>query len=95
MKYLVKDVEGSLSFPACAVVKTGELIKYEEPDDTTPPTPYINVAKTEIKVGEEIRIEGYALDDYGVESFEMYIDGEKKYLMRLEGLYIRHQKPEQ
>lgn len=77
VKYLVKDVEGSLSFPACAVVKTGELIKYEEPDDTTPPTPYINVAKTEIKVGEEIRIEGYALDDYGVESFEMYIDGEK------------------
>ncbi len=77
VKYLVKDVEGSLSFPACAVVKTGELIKYEEPDDTTPPTPYINVAKTEIKVGEEIRIEGYALDDYGVESFEMYIDDEK------------------
>ncbi|MGN0495051.1 MAG: hypothetical protein ACI4GW_02370, partial [Lachnospiraceae bacterium] len=77
VKYQVKDVEGTLSFPAVAVVKTGELRVYEEIEDTIPPTVYIDVAKTEIKVGEELCIDGYALDDYGVAFFELYVDGNK------------------
>ena len=77
VKYQVKDIEGTLSFPAVCVVKTGDLRQYEEVDDDTPPTVYIDTAKTEIKVGEELYIEGYALDDYGVDSFEMYVGKEK------------------
>lgn len=76
VKYQVKDAEGTLSFPAVAVVCTTEPGVYEEIDDTVPPTVYIDTAKTEIKVGEELLIDGYALDDYGVDSYEMYIDGE-------------------
>ncbi|MGN0368088.1 MAG: hypothetical protein ACI4EK_04835, partial [Wujia sp.] len=77
VKYQVKDAEGTWSFPAVAVVKTSDLLVYEEIIDTVAPEIYIDVAKEEIKVGEELRIDGFASDDYGIESFYMYIDGEK------------------
>lgn len=77
VKYQVKDVEGTLSFPAVAVVKTSDLRTFEKIEDNLPPEVYIDAAKTEIRVGEELRIDGYAIDDYGVESFTMSIDGKK------------------
>ena len=39
---------------------------------------YIDTAKTEIKVGEELLIDGYALDDYGVDSYAKYTYGQGK-----------------
>lgn len=80
VKYQVKDMEGTLSFPSVAVVKTGDLRTYEKIEDSLPPEIYIDAAKTEISIGEELRIDGYAMDDCGVESFTMSIDG-KKYLI--------------
>ena len=77
VKYRVKDVEGSWSFPAVAVVKTRDLLSYQETEDTTPPEIFIETSKTEAKAGEELRIEGWALDDYGMDSFTMSINGEK------------------
>lgn len=77
VKYQVKDIEGTLSFPAVAVVKTSDLRSFEEPEDNLPPEVYIDAEKTEIRVGEEIRIDGYAVDDFGVDAFTMSIDGEK------------------
>ena len=77
VKYQVKDAEGTWSFPDVAVVKTSDLLVYEEIADELPPEVYIDVAKEEIKVGEELRIDGYALDDYGIDSFVMYMDGEQ------------------
>ena len=77
VKYRVKDVEGTWSFPAVAVVKTKDLLSYEEPEDTTPPEIFIETSKMEAKAGEELRIEGWALDDYGVDTFTMSINGEK------------------
>lgn len=75
--YQVKDIEGTWSFPAVAVVKTNELREYEPVNDQNPPEAFIDAEKTELKVGEQIRIEGYATDDFGVDQFEMYIDGEQ------------------
>ena len=77
VKYQVKDVEGTWSFPAVAVVKTRDLLSYQEIEDTTPPEVFIEASKTEAKAGEELRIEGYALDDYGVDTFTMSVNGEK------------------
>ncbi len=77
VKYQVKDAEGTWSFPAVVVVKTSDLLVCEEVVDELPPEVYIDVAKEEIKVGEELRIDGYALDDYGIDSFILYMDGEQ------------------
>ena len=77
VKYRVKDVEGTWSFPAVAVVKTKDLLSYEEPENTTPPEIFIETSKMEAKAGEELRIEGWASDDYGVDTFTMSINGEK------------------
>lgn len=77
VKYLVKDMEGTYSNPAVSVVTTSQLEQWKAVEDTTPPEVYIEVAKDTIKVGEELKIEGYAVDDNGVDSFELYIDGEK------------------
>lgn len=77
VKYRVKDVEGTWSFPAVAVVKTKDLLSYEEPEDTTPPEIFIETSRMEAKAGEELRIEGWASDDYGVDTFTMSINGEK------------------
>ena len=77
VRYQVKDVEGAWSFPAVAVVKTRELLQYREIEDNTPPEVYITSSRSEAKAGEELKIEGYAIDDYGIDSFTMYVDGEK------------------
>ena len=77
VKYQVKDVEGTLSFPSVAVVKTSDLRSFEEVTDNLPPEVYIQAAKTELCVGEEGCIDGYALDDQGIESFTLTIDGKK------------------
>ena len=77
IKYQVKDAEGTLSFPAVYVVKTNECRSYKEIVDENPPSVVIIPEKYEIGVGEEIKIEGYADDDYGIEEYEMFIDDEK------------------
>ena len=77
VKYQVKDIEGTWSFPAAAVVKTSDLLAYEEIVDETAPEVFIDVTKEEISVGESIYIEGYAEDDNGVDTFELYVDDEQ------------------
>ncbi len=77
VKYQVQDQEGTLSFLTTKVVKTRDLLEYEEIQDVVKPEICIDVAKHEIEVGEQLRIDGYALDDYGVQTFCMYIDGEQ------------------
>lgn len=75
--YQVKDVEGCLSYPAVAVVNTELAPEYVETKDEVPPVVYINAAKTTLEIGEELSVECYATDDYGVESFEVYVDDSK------------------
>ena len=77
VKYRVKDVEGTWSFPAAAVIKTRDLLSGQEIEDTTPPEIFIEASRMEAKAGEELRIEGWASDDYGVDTFTMSINGEK------------------
>ena len=78
VKYQVKDMEGTWSFPAVAVVKTRDFQEYEKINDNIPPEIFITTSKPEVKVGEELRIDGYAVDDYGTDSFTLYVEGEKK-----------------
>lgn len=75
IRYVAEDIEGALSFPSVAVVKTTECRSYKEIEDKNPPTAYILPEKLEVALGEEVYIEGYAEDDCGIDSFEMKIDG--------------------
>ena len=75
--YQVKDVEGTLSFPAVSVVKTSDLLSYSQVEDLSNPEVCLVPEKYEIAVGEKIMVEGYALDDCGINTFEMYEDGQK------------------
>ncbi len=76
IKYQVKDVEGMLSVPAIGVVKTSDLRKYTGVVDEIPPEIFINISRTEVGVGDDVLIEAYAEDAYGLESFALYLNDE-------------------
>ncbi len=78
VKYQARDLEGTWSFPAVAVVKTRDFLEYEKIRDHTPPEIFIMTSKPEVKVGEQLRIDGYSLDDYGTDSFALYVEGVKE-----------------
>nr|MCR5235239.1 cellulose binding domain-containing protein [Lachnospiraceae bacterium] len=77
--YQVTDIEGEASFPAVCVIRTDEYRQYKEIEDTTPPNILLTASKYDLSVGEEIMIDGFAEDDYGVDAFNVYI-GDKKIL---------------
>ncbi|WP_455718223.1 hypothetical protein [Anaerosporobacter sp.] len=76
IKYVVRDVEGTYSKPAIGIVKTSEFKQNKVVIDSEIPDIFINTTKEVYQVGEEIRIDGYAIDNYGVDKFELYINGE-------------------
>lgn len=74
---VVKDTEGDLSKPCVKLVSTKEFKPLDIENDNTPPEIFIEPDKMNLKVGEKLLVYGYAIDDFGVDSFEMYINGEK------------------
>ncbi len=76
VKYQVKDIEGTLSFPATASVKTRDFLVYEEEEDLIAPVVFVDAPKQEMSVGEQMYVDVYATDDYGVENFKVYVNGE-------------------
>ena len=77
VKYQARDLEGTWSFPAVAVVKTRDFLEYEEIEDNTPPEIFVMVSKQEIQAGEEVLIESYAVYDYGIDDFTLSVNGKK------------------
>ena len=73
----VKDTEGDLSKPCIKLISTKEFKIPEIEKDNTPPEIFIEPNKMNLKVGEELLVYGYAIDDFGVDSFEMYINDKK------------------
>ena len=75
VKYIVTDIEGTVSRPAMAAVKTSESRVYVEPDDTNPPIIDLIVSSNIAEVGETFYIETSATDDYGVVEFYVDVNG--------------------
>lgn len=77
VKYVVTDLEGTVSRPAVCAVKTSEARTYQKPIDNLSPEITLNVSAKVVKIGEKIYIESSATDDYGVTEFEICINGKK------------------
>ena len=77
VKYVVTDIEGTVSRPAVCVVKTNDARTYTEPEDDTPPEIQLSVNVSTIEVNQTFYIEASATDDYGVESFRIVVNDEE------------------
>lgn len=77
VKYIVTDIEGTVSRPAMAAIKTSEARVFTEPEDTNPPVIDLTVSSDTVEVGETFYIETSASDDYGITDFSVYVNGDK------------------
>lgn len=77
IKYIVKDIEGTVSRPAVAAVKTSESRQYAEPDDKNPPKVNLAVSSLNAEAKDVIYIEASAEDDYGINEFSLKCNGEE------------------
>lgn len=76
VKYVVTDIEGTVSRPAVCAIKTNEARTYVEPEDTTSPDVSLSVNASTVEIGETFYIEASASDDYGVTDFQVTVNGE-------------------
>ncbi|SHH48966.1 intein C-terminal splicing region/RHS repeat-associated core domain-containing protein [Clostridium collagenovorans DSM 3089] len=73
----VKDKEGILSNPCVKIIETDSLKEPEIVEDKEAPKIYIDLSKIKANVGEAVEIKAYAIDNMGVDNFELYINDEK------------------
>lgn len=73
---IATDEEGNDSYPAIRIISTHDFVIPGVEEDLIPPTIYIELDKMVANAGEEVKIVGYATDNMGVESFELYINNE-------------------
>ncbi|MDE5781318.1 MAG: hypothetical protein K2I03_07535, partial [Lachnospiraceae bacterium] len=76
VKYIVTDIEGTVSRPAVTAIKTSEARVFIEPEDTEPPVIELTVSADTVEAGKTFYIETSATDDYGITDFSVNVNGE-------------------
>ena len=72
----VKDKEGQWSYPNIQIINTNDYAVPAEEIDEELPVIHLDLEKSRADAGESVKITGYATDNMGVESFELYINDE-------------------
>ncbi len=73
----VTDEEGQVSYPNVQVINTNDYFVPEQVDDTERPVIYLELEQSKANAGESVKITGYATDNMGVDTFEIYVNGER------------------
>lgn len=71
IKYVVTDLEGTVSRPCVVAVKTKDAREYVELEDNNPPSVMLIVSDETVEVGDKFYVEASAEDDYGIVEFEI------------------------